>query len=391
MELSRRIQGVVTGGDDGWSIHYRGKAMQEAGEDVLLLSVGDHDIKTDRTILDAMKASMDRGNLGYASVMGSTALRDAIAARVTRRSAVPATRENVIVTPGGQAAIFAAMTAMLDPGESCIILDPYYATFAQTVRAAAGRPIVVETPADQNFQPDIGLIEAALEPDTRAILVNSPNNPTGAVYEAARMEALAALCQRRGVWLISDELYGCQVHDGAFTSARDLPGMADCCLVVGSLSKSHAMTGSRLGWLVGPEAAVGHLGDLATTTTYGLPGFIQDAGLYALTEGDGIEAEIAARYRRRAKAAVAALGNQPAVRAVPPQGGMYLMLDIRATGLSGAEFAERLLEAERIAVMPGESFGKAAAGHLRIALTVPEAALEDALGRIAAFAGGLVA
>jgi arginine:pyruvate transaminase len=364
--------------------------MKAAGAPVAMLSVGDHDIKTDPSILDAMKASMDTGNLGYSSVMGSDALRDAIARRVSVRTDVGAARENVIVTPGGQAAIFASMMTVLDPGQSCIVLDPFYATFAQTVRAASGRPIIVETPADQGFQPDVAAIERALEPDTRAILINSPNNPTGAVYTPDRMAALADLCRRRDLWLISDELYEAQVHDGAHLSPRDLPGMADRCLVIGSLSKSHAMTGSRLGWVVGPVEVIERLGDLATTTTYGIPGYIQDAGLYALTEADAIEAAIAARYRRRAQAALAAIGNASGIRAVPPQGGMYLMLDIRETGLSGDEFAARLLDAEHIAAMPGESFGNAAAGHLRVALTLPEAELRDALGRIAEFARNLV-
>jgi arginine:pyruvate transaminase len=390
MELSRRIMNVVGGSDDGWSVHYRGRAMKAAGTPVVMLSVGDHDITTDVSILDAMKAGMDAGHLGYSPVMGIEALRDAIARRVTARRAVGATRDNIAVTPGGQAAIFSAMMTVLDPGQSCIVLDPFYATFAQTVRAASGRPILVETPADQGFQPDVAAIERALAPDTRAILINTPNNPTGAVYTRDRLEALASLCRRRELWLISDELYDSQVHRGVHVSPRDLDGMADRCLVVGSLSKSHAMTGSRLGWLVGPAEAIDRIGDLATTTTYGLPPFIQAAGTAALERAGAIEAGIAARYRRRAEAAVAAAGNGPGLRAVPPQGGMYLMLDIRETGLSGTAFAERLLDAERIAAMPGESFGHAAAGHLRIALTVPEAELREAVARIARFARGLV-
>jgi arginine:pyruvate transaminase len=389
MELSKRIRGIVGGGDDGWSVHYRGQAMKAAGEPVVVLTVGDHDILTDASILAAMKAAMDAGKLGYSGVMGIPALRDAIAARVTARRAVGAARENVVVTPGGQAAIYAAMNAALDPGQSCVVLDPFYATFAQTVRAAGGRPIVVETPAEQGFQPDIGLIEAALAPDTRAILVNTPNNPTGAVYSPERLEAVAELCRRRDLWAISDELYEGQVHEGRHVSLRDLPGMADRTLVIGSMSKTHAMTGSRLGWVVGPAEVVAHLGHLATTTTYGVAPFIQEAALFALTSGEAIESGIAVRYARRARAAVEAVGNGPGVRAVPPRGGMYLMLDIRETGLSGNEFAERLLEAEKIAAMPGESFGNAAAGHLRVALTVPEAELRDALGRVARFARGL--
>lgn len=389
MELSRRIRGIVGGGDDGWSVYYRARALAAQGEPVVALTVGDHDIPTDPRILAAMQASMDAGNLGYSAGMGSGALRDAIAARVSARRQVGAERANVMVTAGGQAALFAAFTAVLDPGQSAVVLDPYYATFAQTVRAAAGRPIVVETPADQGFQPDVAAIERALAPDTRAILVNTPNNPTGAVYAPARLEALADLCRRHDLWLISDELYESQVYEGAHLSPRDLDGMAGRTLVVGSLSKSHAMTGSRLGWIVGPADAVARIGELATTTTYGLPGYIQDAGLYALTEGSDIEAAIAARYRRRAAAALEAVANAPGIRALPPQGGMYVMLDVRATGLSGHDFAHRLLEAERIAVMPGESFGHAAAGHVRVALTVPEAALADALSRLAAFARGL--
>lgn len=393
MELSRRIRSIVGGtagdGDDGWSVYYRAGALMAQGERVVMLTVGDHDIKTDPRILAAMKASMDAGNLGYAAGMGSDTLRDAIAARVGARRRMGAARENVMVTAGGQAALFASFNAVLDPGQSAVVLDPYYATFAQTVRAAAGRPIVVETPADQGFQPDIAAIERALAPDTRAILLNTPNNPTGAVYEPARLEALAELCRRRDLWLISDELYESQVYQGAHISPRDLDGMAERTLVVGSLSKSHAMTGSRLGWIVGPADAIACIGELATTTTYGLPGYIQDAGVYALTEGESIEREIAARYRRRAAAALEAVANAPGVRALPPQGGMYLMLDVRPTGLSGHDFAHRLLEAERIAVMPGESFGNAAAGHLRVALTVPEAELRDALARIAAFARAL--
>ena len=158
MELSQRIQAVISGADDGWSLYYRARAMQEAGDPVVMLTIGDHDIKTDPSILDAMKASMDAGNLGYSSVMGSDALRDAIASRVTARTASGAARENIIVTPGGQAALFASLMAVLDPGQSCVILDPFYATFAQTVRSVGGRAILVETPVDQGFQPDIAAI-----------------------------------------------------------------------------------------------------------------------------------------------------------------------------------------------------------------------------------------
>lgn len=389
MQVSARVRDVVGGGDDGWSLYYRARAMAAAGTPVVMLTIGDHDIKTDPSILSAMAASMSSGNLGYSPVNGAANLRAVIAERMTARVGQAVDPGQIVVTPGGQAGLFAAMMAALDPGQSCIVFDPFYATYQQTVRAASGRPILVATRPEDGFQPDIEAVRAALAPDTRAILLNSPNNPTGAVYDRQRLEALAALCAERDIWLISDEVYASQVWDGAHLSPAALPGMADRTLIVDSLSKSHAMTGSRLGWVCAPEAAAVRLADLANTTNYGVPSFIQDAAVYALSVGGDIEAAIAARYRARRDGVLRALGNGAAVGIVPPQSGMYIMLDIRKTGLSGDAFAEKLLEAEKIAVMPGESFGDAAAGHLRIALTQPEAVLVDAIRRTAAFAEGL--
>lgn len=384
--LSGRALGMLgPGGDDGWGVLYRARRLEAAGETVVNLAVGDHDIHTDPAILDAMDASARAGHLGYTSVAGILPLRQAVAARLSR-GGVPIGPEAVQITTGGQGALFTAIMVALDPGQSCLLLDPFYASYEQTVRAASGEPIAVPTRAEDGFQPDVAAIAAALRPDTRAILINTPNNPTGVVYARERLEALGALCRRHGLWLISDEVYESQVFDGAHVSPRDLPGLAGHCLVVGSLSKSHAMTGARLGWLAGPEEAVARGGDLATAMVYGLPGFIQDAGLAALRDHAAVEQAIAARYRARRDAVMESLGNAGAVRAARPAAGMYVLLDIRATGLSGSAFAERLLEETRIAAMPGESFGRAAAGHLRVALVKPEAELSAAIATIRAFA-----
>ena len=333
-----------------------------------------------------MYASAEAGNLGYTPGAGLRPLRQAIADRVSARGGAPATADNVIVTSGGQGAIFAALMAALDPGDDCVILDPFYTSFDMTVRAVSARPVIVQTRAEDGFQPDAATIEAALTPRTRAILINSPNNPTGAVYARARLEAVADLCRRRDLWVISDELYDSQVHDGAHVSIRDFPGMAERTFVIGSMSKGYAMTGARLGWAVAPEFATLCMADLAGTTTYGLPGFIQDAALHALTDLEDYEAEVARRYRRRRDIALEVLAGSNHVGFVPPEGGMYVMLDVRPTGLTGAEFAKRLLDEELIGVMPGESFGRAAAGHVRVALTVGDEELRGALVRIVRFA-----
>ena len=238
---------------------------------------------------------------------------------------------------------------------------------------------------ERGFQLDRDDLMAATK-GARALLINTPNNPTGAVYDAATLAAIREACLENDLWLISDEVYDGQVHEGAHVSPRALPGMEERTLVIGSLSKSHVMTGFRLGWIIAPPAVIDAIHGLSNATTYGVPGFIQDAATVALTTGDDYEDETAARYRRRRDKAVEALRGANKVSLSPPQGAMYVMLDIRATGLTGNEFALGLLEAEKIAVMPGESFGEAAAGHLRVALTIDDDRMVDALKRLATYA-----
>lgn len=381
MKISKRISGLTGGGSDGWDIYRKARALKAAGVDVTELTIGEHDRRTEPEILDAMHASAMGGHTGYAALPGTDALRDAVAARVTDRTGVPTARDNVVITPGGQSALFATHAAACDPGDRALYIDPYYATYPGTIRVTGAVAVAVEARAERGFQPDAADIAARAE-GARSLLINSPNNPTGVVYSHDTMDAIAALVRDRDLWLISDEVYDTQVWEGAHHSPRQLPGMGERTLVIGSLSKSHAMTGSRLGWIVGPEEAIGHLANLSTHTTYGVPGFIQDAGLFALSQGPAFEDRIAEPFRRRHKALSETLARR-GLPVVPSGGAMYLMLDIRATGLSGEAFAHRLLDAHRIAVMPGESFGRAAAGHLRVALTVPDERLIAAIATLA--------
>ncbi|MEO0866612.1 MAG: pyridoxal phosphate-dependent aminotransferase, partial [Pseudomonadota bacterium] len=295
------------------------------------------------------------------------------------------TRDNVLITPGGQSALFAAHAAACDPGDVALYLDPYYATYPGTIRGVSAIPRAVQTRAADAFQPRHDDLDAAAA-GTRSLLINSPNNPTGTVYGRQTLLGIAQVCVDHDLWLISDEVYDTQVWEGDHLSPRALPGMADRTLVVGSMSKSHAMTGSRCGWVIGPEEVIAHMITYATHTTYGVPGFIQDASVFALTQGAEFEAEIAAPFRRRRAIAQAVLAQQNTVGLIPAQGAMYLMLDIRATGLSGDDFADALLDAHHIAVMPGESFGAAAAGHIRVAMTIDDAAFEAALRTLVTFA-----
>lgn len=325
------------------------------------------------------------GSTGYTVGAGKAELRDQITARVEARTGVRTTRDNVIVTPGGQAALFAAHMVLLDPGDRALFCDPYYATYPGTIRSTGAEAVAIATRPERAFRPDPDAIRAAAE-GARTLLITTPNNPTGVIYDRATLDGIARVVAERDLWLISDEVYDTQIWAGEHLSPRALPGMADRTIVLGSLSKSHAMTGSRLGWMIAPEAVVAAAIDLSTNTTYGNPGFIQDAAIFALNQGPDFEERIAAPFRRRRELIAPALAGSNRVTIVPSGGGMFVMLDIRATGLSGEAFALRLLDEEGIAVMPGESFGTAAAGHVRVAMTIPDAEFSEALGRLGAFA-----
>ncbi|MGR3490628.1 MAG: pyridoxal phosphate-dependent aminotransferase [Shimia sp.] len=385
MQLSPILTSITPGGDDGWGILYESRRRKAAGHRILELTIGEHDIRTHPSILAAMDASARGGHTGYAAVPGTMALREAVAQRVTQRTGVATGPENVLITPGGQAALFAAHLATTGPGDVGLYLDPYYATYPGTIRAVGATARAVRCHAKDAFQPRSADLEAAAT-GAKALLINTPNNPTGVVYTRETLEGIAEVCRARDLWLISDEVYDTQIWEGEHLSPRALPGMAERTLVVGSMSKSHAMTGSRIGWLVGPEHAITHLTNLANHTTYGVPGYIQDAALFALNEGKALEAEVGAPFQRRRDTALRLLAEQNTVTAIPNGGAMYMMLDIRATGLSGTTFAEGLLDAHGIAVMPGESFGEAAAGHVRVAMTLEDNAFEDAFGQLLAFA-----
>ncbi|MBU2982628.1 pyridoxal phosphate-dependent aminotransferase [Lentibacter algarum] len=389
MRMSDKLKSIAGEGGDGWELFLRARGMIASGTPVTELTIGEHDIRTAAPVLQAMHEAAKAGNTGYAIMHGQMTLREAVAARVQARTGVPTTYENVLITPGGQSALFAAHIASLDNGQTALYMDPFYATYPGTIRAVGAVDKPVPARAEHAFQPQRADLEAAINESTRTLLINSPNNPTGVIYTPETMQMIADVVQAHGLTLISDEVYDTQIWEGVHISPRSLEGMADHTLVVGSMSKSHAMTGSRCGWLVGPADVIDKLVDLSTVTTYGVPGYIQDAALFALEQGESFEEEIAAPFKRRREVTLKALASQNILTPVPTAGAMYVMLDVRQTGLTGEEFANRLLDERHIAVMPGGSFGNEAAGHVRVAMTIEDSAYEAALKDICSFAAAL--
>ncbi|MDG2341167.1 MAG: aminotransferase class I/II-fold pyridoxal phosphate-dependent enzyme [Paracoccaceae bacterium] len=388
MKISDRIENILGNGSDGWDVYNKARQMVRDGHEVTELTIGEHDILTDPQILKAMNDAAMAGHTGYAAIPGIEKLRIAVANRVEMQTGVKTGAENVLITPGCQSALFAAHMVTCNPGDTALFIDPYYATYPGTIRAASANPVAIKAKAENGFQPDISDFGSSAKTAT-SLLINSPNNPTGVVYSKPTLDGLARVCIDNDLWLISDEVYDSQIWEGQHLSPRSLDGMAERTLVVGSMSKSHAMTGSRIGWVIGPENIISNLQNLSTHTTYGVAGFVQYAALTALSLGSSFEHKISAPFGRRREIAIGVVNKSNVVKAVPAHGAMYIMLDVRATGLSGDAFADKLLEAHKIAVMPGESFGSAASGHIRVALTVEDARLNQSLETLVSFAEDL--
>lgn len=381
---SSRISGIVPTGKDGWEVHFAAMTRKQAGEDIIMLSVGDHDFDTPSKTVEACVAAVRAGFHHYTQLPGLPRLRAAMAKISTRCTGVDTALSEIIATPGGQAALYAAVQATHDPGDHAVVVAPYYATYPGTFRAAGASYTVVEAHAADGFQPRAAEIEKALKPNTRSILINTPNNPTGAVYSRKCLEDIAELCVRRDLWLLSDEVYW-TLGGGEHVSPRTLPGMAERTLVINSMSKSHGMTGWRIGWLTAPADLVSLVINLNLVTTYGLTDFVSRAAIEALENDFGVE-QIAATYAGRRKLFIDQMRGLNNVTVRGSEGGMYVMLDVSAIERDCEKFAWDLLEAEKVAVMPGVSFGDAAAGHIRISLCQPDDVLQEAAGRLRRFA-----
>jgi arginine:pyruvate transaminase len=382
MRFSPLVERIAGKGAGAWKIHFAAERQRAAGRDVIFLTVGDPDQAPPSAVIEATVDSLRRHRTGYAPILGYIEIRAAIAARFAKRTGVPCTVENVVIVPGTQAGLYCALQCLAGPGDEVIVPEPMYATYEAVGGASGAKLVNIPLRSESGFHPDLDVLAKAVTPRTRMIWINSPHNPTGAVLDPIEIEAIAALCRKHDLWLLSDEVYEDLAFARPHLSPRSLPGMAERTVVVSSLSKSHAIPGFRLGWMIGPPALTPHLFNLLLCTLYGGPPFIQDGALVALR---GELPEVAALhedYRRRAALLSDTLVTAPNCRVVQPEGGMFVLLDVRGSGLGSEEFAERLLESESVAVLPCDGFGPSAVGHLRISLTVDDARLKEAGERI---------
>jgi arginine:pyruvate transaminase len=382
--VTARLDGL---GSEKWAVHIEGKRRAALGESMIFLSIGEPDAPPPAAILEEAARSMHAGRLRYADGRGEPIARKALAAHYSRQTGRHIGENQIICLPGTQTALFAAMMTLVDEGDEVLMADPYYATYEGVIAAAGGIPVPVRVDPDQGFHLKMDALERAVTSRSRVLLMNTPSNPTGAVLTRAEIEQIGQVCERHDLWIVCDEVYATLTYGSTvFASPFDIDRLEKRTVVVSSISKSHAIPGFRCGWLAASAEFCNHCTPVTETMLFGSQAFLQDAMAFAISnhfpEIDAMKQD----YETRARALVQALGNGRKVSARMPEGGMFVMIDVRNTGLSGEAFAWRLLEEEKVVTMPGESFGAGGAGHLRVALTVGEQDITEACKRIARLA-----
>ncbi|MCY1391142.1 Arginine--pyruvate transaminase AruH [compost metagenome] len=390
MRFSDLTQRIAGDGAAAWNIHYRALERQARGDDILLLSVGDPDFDTPQPIIQAAIDSLLNGNTHYSDVRGKFPLRQRIAAWHNQRSGQSVGADQVAVLAGAQCALFCVVQCLLNPGDEVIVAEPMYVTYEAVFGACGAKVVPVPVRSEHGFRIQPEDVAAAITPRTRALALNSPHNPSGASLPRSTWNALAELCIAHDLWMISDEVYSELLFEGEHVSPASLPGMAERTATINSLSKSHAMTGWRVGWVVGSQELAGHLENLALCMLYGSPDFVQDAACVALEARLPELDAMREAYRQRRDLVCATLEGCPGLRALKPDGGMFVMVDIRETGLSAQDFADRLLDGYGVSVLAGEAFGPSAAGHIRLGLVLGSEPLQEACRRIARCAAKLL-
>ena len=384
--LTERVKGSAA---DVWDSHYNAMQARQQGEDVIVLSVGDPDFSTPAPIVEAAVSALRGGDTHYTGVIGNSDLRQCIAQRHQAVCGQVVNENNVAVTSGAQNALFATSLCISEKGDEIIVLQPMYVTYEATVQASGATLVPVVLDAESGFRLDARRLRAAITPKTRAIYYASPSNPTGIILKPDELQAIADVAIEHDLWVVADEVYANIVFESEFRHIAGLPGMAERTISIGSMSKSYAMTGWRTGWLIAPESLIENINKLSLCMLYGLPGFVQQASLYALNNCDDAVTEMRDIYRRRRDLLLEKLACIAELQTLKPDAGMFLMVDVRGTGLETSEFVQQLYQYAGVSVLDATAFGASAKGFVRISYTTGEEELSEACRRIGSFVESL--
>jgi aspartate aminotransferase len=378
------------GTETAFEVLAKARALEAKGRDIVHLEIGEPDFNTPPAIVAAGVAALERGETHYTQSAGVIELREAIAEYLKQRRGLRFDPGQVIVTPGAKPIMFYALLALLDDGDEAIYPDPGFPIYSSMIDFAGARGVPLALREENGFQPDLDELRKLVNPRTKVLVLNSPNNPTGGVLSRQAIRDIAAIARERDLWVLADEIYAELVYDGEHHSIALEEGMAERTILLDGFSKTFAMTGWRLGYGVFPRALVEPVTKLVTNSVSCTATFVQRAGTAALSSRPPEVDQMIAEFRRRRDAVVKGLNAVPGVTCREPQGAFYVFPNIRGLGLpSSAEVADRLLNEAGVAALAGTCFGAAGEGYLRLSYANSLGNLDKAVSRIAEWSSRL--
>jgi aspartate aminotransferase len=389
MRLASRMDSIGT--ETAFEAAARARALEATGRSVIHLEIGEPDFDTPANIRAAAASALEAGATHYPPFAGIPDLRAAIAEDSATRKGFPVDPSQVFVTVGGKGVMVYAILALVDPGDEVIVPDPGYPIYESLTRFVGGTAVPIPIRMENEFRLDVDELAALITPRTKLLVINSPANPTGGVLTRSDIERIAELALRHDLLILADEIYARILYEDAeHVSIASLPGMAERTIVLDGFSKTYAMTGWRLGYAIVPDWLVKAYGTLIINTVSGATAFAQAGAVEALR---GPQAEVEAmvqEFRARRDLIVDGLNGIPGVRCLRPHGAFYVFPEISATGLSGAELADRLLKETGVCVLAGTAFGGVGRSHIRISYANSRENLTEALARLRGFVEPLV-
>jgi aspartate aminotransferase len=381
------------------AVDAKAKALKAKGENVIGFGAGEPDFPTPENIVEAaVRACRDPKHHKYSPAAGLPELREAIAVKTKRDSGFECQASQVLVTNGGKHAVFTAFAALCDPGDEVICPAPYWTTYPEAITLAGGVPVVVQTDETTGFKVTIDQLDAALTPRTKVLLFVSPDNPSGAIYSPAEVEVIGRWAVDKGVWVLTDEIYEHLVYgDNRFVSMPTVvPELANQCVIVNGVAKTYAMTGWRVGWMIGPSDVMKAAINFQSHSTSNVTNVAQVAALEAVSGDLSAVAMMRETFARRAVTMHRMINEIPGVSAIVPQGAFYCYPNFssllgRPLGPKGTvsattlELADVILDEAKVAFVPGEAFGTP--GYARFSFAMADADMEEGIRRIAAFVG----
>jgi aspartate/methionine/tyrosine aminotransferase len=380
----RRIASRVSqlNGEGALEVFSRAKELERQGRSIIHLELGEPDFHPAAPVVDAVRDAVAAGKDRYVATRGVPALRQAIAGYLKRTRRLEVAAEEVLVAPGCKMALSLAMMALIEPGDEVLYPDPGFPVYPSFTRGLGAKAVPFGLVKKNKFQPDLEEIAAKITPRTRLLIFNSPNNPTGTVFNEKALAQIADLARKHDLWIISDEIYARIVFSGEYKSIWALPEMSERTVIIDGFSKSFAMTGWRLGYAVAPKHVVDAMDLLVLNTFTCAAEFTQVAAIEALRDSTNAVEAMVAEYRKRRDLFVAGLNRIPGFRCLAPDGAFYAWVNIEDTGMSAEEVAKLLLEEAGVAGIAGAAFGPEGKDYLRFSLVSARNLLEEALDRM---------